>query len=140
MPFSVFCGANHQSLNFLFFCLKSVLWCYNLWNKKPKCNISRPCQKSIPYPLPLQLEGVPVHLPTPKTHYVQDILLTGDTPIFATSSSELQFIKHGVICDSEIEMRKVRWKVFKLHHRISESQERSISLCGRCFQELVLPE
>ena len=36
-----------------FFCLKSVLLCYNLWNKKPKCKIWRPCSKSISYPLPL---------------------------------------------------------------------------------------
>ena len=34
-------------------------------------------------------EGEPGHLPAPKTHYAQDTLLTGDTPIFATSSSEL---------------------------------------------------
>ena len=53
--FSVFCGGNHQKrLNFLFFAWN--LYCcfiYNLWNKKPKCNIWRPCQKSIQYPLPL---------------------------------------------------------------------------------------
>ena len=60
----------------------------------------------------LLLEGEPVHLPAPKTHYTQDILLTSDTPIFATSSSELQFIKHGVICDTETEIMKVRWKIF----------------------------
>ena len=88
----------------------------------------------------LLLEGEPVHLPAPKTHYTQDILLTSDTPIFAKSSSELQFIKHGVICDTETEMMKVRWKVFKFYHRISETQQRSISPCGRCFAQLVQQE
>ena len=88
----------------------------------------------------LLLEGEPVHLPAPKTHYAQDILLTSDTPIFATSSSELQFIKYGVLCDTETEIMKVRWKAFKFHHRISESQQRSISPCGRCFAQLVLQE
>ena len=34
-------------------------------------------------------EGEPVHLQAPKTHYTQDTLLTGDTPIFATSCFEL---------------------------------------------------
>ena len=41
-----------------FFCLKSVLPCYNLWNKKPKCNIWRPHQKSIPYPQPQGLAKI----------------------------------------------------------------------------------
>ena len=88
----------------------------------------------------LLLEGEPVHLSARKTHYAQDILLTSDTPIFATSSFEILFIKHGVICDTDTEMMKVRWKVFKFHHRISESQQRSIWPCGRCFAQLVLQE
>ena len=37
----------------------------------------------------LLLEGETVHLQAPKIHYAQDTLLTGDTPIFATSPSEL---------------------------------------------------
>ena len=88
----------------------------------------------------LLIEGEPVHLPGPKTHHAQDILLTSDTPTLATSFSELQFIKHGVICDTETEIMKVRWKAFKFHRRISESQQRSISSCGRCFAQLALQE
>ena len=53
VQFSVFCGANHQKRSNFLFCLKSILLCYNLWNKKPKFNIWRPHPKSIPYPLPL---------------------------------------------------------------------------------------
>ena len=60
----------------------------------------------------LLLDDQPVLLPAPKTHYAQDTLLTSDTSIFAISSSELQFIKHAVICDTEAEMMKLRWKVF----------------------------
>ena len=74
----------------------------------------------------LLLEGEPVHFPAPKTHYAQVILLMSVRPIFITSSSELQFIKHGVICDTETEIMKVRWKAFKFHHRISERQQRCI--------------
>ena len=33
----------------------AVLLCYNLQDKKPKCNIWRPCEKWIPYPVPLVL-------------------------------------------------------------------------------------
>ena len=38
----------------------------------------------------------------------QDILLTSDTPIFAKSSSELEFTKHAVICDIETDKMKVQ--------------------------------
>ena len=74
----------------------------------------------------LLLECEQVHLLAHKTHNAQDILLMRDTPIFATSSSELQFIRHGTICDTETEMINVRWKVFKFHHGILESEQRSI--------------
>ena len=68
------------------------------------------------------------------------ILFRSDTPIFATSSSELQFVKHGIKCDTEKEIMKLVWKVVKFHYRISESQQRSISPCGRCFAQLLLQE
>ena len=71
---------------------------------------------------------------TSQDHNAQDILLMRDTPIFATSSSELQFIRHGAICDTETEMIKVRWKVFKFHHGILESEQRSI--VADCFHNL----
>ena len=72
-------------------------------------NDSRWSPQVIPWQdLLILLEGEPVHLPALKTHYAQDILLTSDTPIFATSSSDLQHIKNGVICDAETEMMKVR--------------------------------
>ena len=57
LPFSVFCGANLQKT--FFFYMKSVLLCYNLWSKKPKCNIWRLHQKSIPYLLPLLKRSFP---------------------------------------------------------------------------------
>ena len=61
VPFSVFCGANHQKRSIFLFlpeiCI--AVLCYNLWNKKPKCNIWRPHQKSIPYPQPQGLVKIP---------------------------------------------------------------------------------
>ena len=72
--------------------------------------------------------------------FIGYILFRNDTPIFATSSSYLQFVKHGIICDTEKEIMKLVWKVVKFHHRISESQQSSISLCGRCFAQLLLQE
>ncbi len=39
----------------------------------------------------LLLEGQPVHFPTPKNHYKDDICLTRDTPIFATGKAVTTF-------------------------------------------------
>lgn len=52
-----------------------------------------------------------VHLPAPKTNFVQDILVSADKPIFATSSDEMKLIKNGIIVEGETEMMAVRWKV-----------------------------
>ena len=85
----------------------------------------------------LLLEGESVHLPAPKSHYAKDILLNNDTPIFCTSSSKLTYIKNGVLNDRETEMMDVRWKMFNFNYRITESEQKSISPCARCFAELV---
>ena len=68
------------------------------------------------------LEGQTVHLPAPKTHYRQDILFQGDTPIFCTSKDELSYVRGGVVDDRETQMMKVRWRVFNLFHQIPEEQ------------------
>ena len=71
------------------------------------------------------LEGQTVHLPAPKTHYRQDILFQGDTPIFCTSKDELSYVRGGVVDDRETQMMKVRWRVFNLFHQIPEEQQKS---------------
>ena len=38
------------------------------------------------------LEGQTVHLAAPKTHFAQDIILSGDMPIFAMSIEMVQFV------------------------------------------------
>ena len=86
----------------------------------------------------LLLEGEPVHLPAPKTYYEKDICLTRDTPIFATSSEEIKFIKHGILSDRETGMMSVRWKVYNFTHQISEDQQKELAPCMRCFAELLL--
>lgn len=96
-------------------------------------------QQLIPWhDLLLLLEGECVHLPAPKTHFAADILLTKDTPIFSTSSKELQYVKNGMHCERETEMMAVRWKVFKFHNRIPQNQQREVLPCSRCFARLIL--
>ena len=78
-----------------------------------------------------------MHLPAPKTHSVQDRLLSADTPIFATSSDEIKLIKNGIIVDWETEMMAVWWKVFKFFKAISENEQIEIDPCPHCFSKLV---
>ena len=86
------------------------------------------------------LEGRSVHLPAPKTHYRQDILFQGDTPIFCTSKDELSYVRGGVVDDRETQMMKVRWRVVNLFHKIPEEQQKSVPPCGKCFSLLVFPQ
>lgn len=83
------------------------------------------------------LEGQPVHLSAPKTHYAQDLLLHKDTPIFCTSSSRIRFITHGVINERETEMMEARWKVFSFWKQIPSNEQRDIVPCGTCFAQLI---
>ena len=62
----------------------------------------------------LMLEGQPVHLPAPKSHFCKDILFHKDTPIFGTSKHELVFVRGGVVHERETEMMQVRWRIFHL--------------------------
>ena len=63
----------------------------------------------------LLLEGQAVHLPAPKSYFAKDVLLTGDNPIFCTTSHELCHINYGVVNEIETEMMSVRWRVFQFH-------------------------
>ena len=86
----------------------------------------------------LLLEGDTVHLPAPKTPFAQDICLTNDVPIFATSSSEIKYITGKVVSQRESNMMDVRWNVVKFHHVISESDQKTIPPCKHCFANFVL--
>ncbi|KAK3722844.1 hypothetical protein QZH41_007801 [Actinostola sp. cb2023] len=52
----------------------------------------------------LMLEGQPVHLPAPKSHYAKDLVLEEDTPIFATGKRPLVYMKNGVVDERETDM------------------------------------
>lgn len=86
----------------------------------------------------LLLEGQLVHLPAPKTHFSEDLVLSGTTPVFATGKHPLVYIKGGQIEDRETEMMAVRWKHFTFHSQIPESEQQEIPACGPCFAKFVL--
>ena len=69
----------------------------------------------------------------PPTHYRQDILFQGDTPIICTSKDELSYVRGGVVDKRETQMTKVRWQLFSLFSQIREEQQKSVPSCGKCF-------
>jgi len=88
----------------------------------------------------LMLEGQPVHLPAPKSHFCKDIVFDKDTPIFGTSKHELVFVRGGVVDERETEMMQVRWRIFHLSRQISQQDQKTVPPCGKCFARLVLSE
>ena len=86
----------------------------------------------------LMLEGQPVRLSAPKTHYAKDVVLDKDTPIFATGKHTLVYIKNGYIDEKETKMVAVRWKVFYFNHQINEAEQHETPACGRCFAKFIL--
>lgn len=86
----------------------------------------------------LLLEGEPVHLPAPKTHFAKDFLVTNDVPIFCTSSHQLVYVRSGQIDERETEMMSVRWQHFTLHHQIPQNHQKRIPPCPHCFAQMML--
>lgn len=84
------------------------------------------------------LEGDPVHFNAPKTHYAQDILLTADTPVFATSIAAIRRYQNPSLAQVETEMMKMRWKVFEFQHQISIEEMVDVAPCEKCFAKMIL--
>eukprot|EP00111_Clytia_hemisphaerica_P018865 TCONS_00055769-protein len=84
------------------------------------------------------LEGAPIHISAPKTHYAEDLLWDKKQPVFSTASHEIikKFIS-GDIDERETEMMKTRWNVFKLKYRIDEKDAVIIEPCAKCFHSLI---
>ena len=92
------------------------------------------------YDLLLMLEGQPVHLPAPKSHFCKGILFDRETPIFGTSKHELVFVRGGVVDERETEMMQFPWPIFHLSRQIRQQDQRAVPPCGKCFAHLVLSE
>ena len=85
------------------------------------------------------LEGAPVHLSAPKTHYPEDPLWTALTPIFATSNNVIRCVdEKGIEDRGETDMMHKRWKSFKFEHQFKKLDIIEIGPCKRCFAELIL--
>lgn len=85
------------------------------------------------------LEGDKIHVPTPKTHFAQDIILEKDTPIFCTAPSRIRkFSRNYDVNEVESEMMDVRWKTFTFFHQMKISETRDIPSCQKCFADFLL--
>lgn len=86
----------------------------------------------------LMLEGQPVHLPAPKSHFSKDLEFVADTPIFCTTKHDFVCVKAGVIDERETEMLAVRWHSFQFRKQIAQRDQITVPSCARCFAELIL--
>ena len=82
------------------------------------------------------LEGLPVHLQAPKTHYAEDVLWSKKTPIFGTSSNRIRKYDGGVLNDIETGMMDKRWKYFEFSQVVQSPRE--IKPCPQCFTNFLL--
>ena len=87
----------------------------------------------------LLLEGETVKLPALRNIYSEDIVISTDVAIFATSKSS---IKHrgpyNASNDRETDMMVGRWKNYEFRHQFSPRQQKDLPPCPRCFTKLVL--
>ena len=82
------------------------------------------------------LEGFPIHIQAPKTHFAGDILWDKKTPIFATSSSRLRKYDGGLLNEAETKMMDVRWEYIEFTKPIRSPKE--ITPCPHCFSRFIL--
>ena len=95
-------------------------------------------EKVIPWHDFLQLlEGQTIHVPAPKTHFAEDLILDKDTPIFATLIGRIRKTTHSVVNEIETEMMEVRWKTFSFRHQLRENEIKDLKPCGTCFAKLI---
>ena len=87
----------------------------------------------------LLLEGTTVKLPAPKNIYSEDIVISTDVAIFATSKSPIKHRRsYKASDDRETEMMAARWKNYEFHHQSSPQEQKHLPPCRRCFAKLVV--
>ena len=84
------------------------------------------------------LEGMDVHIPTPKSHYAEDIELTSDIPFFATSIGPIAFTGRSSDPAGEDAMMATRWNEIRFTYSIPQAQRIKFERCSRCFAELIM--
>ena len=87
----------------------------------------------------LLLEGEKVKLPAPKNHFISDVVIDSDVPIFATGKDKIVYKGAYNTDDSrETEMMNSRWRYIEFTHVFQKEDQKDIRPCGTCFAKLVL--
>ena len=81
------------------------------------------------------LEANKIHLPTPKAHFTEDIVLEKGTSIFCTAPSRIRIISNGTVNEIESEMKDVRWKSFQFFHQVKKEDVNDVPPCPKCFKD-----
>ena len=86
------------------------------------------------------LDGSPVTISQPKSHFASDADWRTIQPIFATSDGPIRRITpDGRIDQGETDQMNKRWVVIPFSHQIT-SPDYHLKRCARCFARLVLEE
>ena len=83
--------------------------------------------------------GKTVKLPAPKNISSEDIVISTNVAIFATSKSPIKHRRsYKASDDRETEMMAARWKNYEFHHQSSPKEQKNLPPCQRCFAKLVV--
>ena len=89
----------------------------------------------------LFLEGETAKLPAPKNISCEDIVISTDVAIFATSKSLIEHRDpYNVNDDREIDTIAARWKNYRFHQHFSPQEKKNLTSCPRSFEKLVLSD
>ena len=79
-------------------------------------------------------KGETVKLPTPKNHFANDVVISSEVPIFATSKAPIVFKgPYNVDDKRETEMMNSRWRMIRFKHVFDEKDQKKLEPCGSCF-------
>ena len=79
------------------------------------------------------MEADPLHMAAPKAHFLKDIFMDKDTPVFATSISRIRSYSNSGINKLETEKMKVR----KFNYQFQQHEIKELPWCLKCFAGLV---
>ena len=79
-------------------------------------------------------------LPSPKNHFLEDIVIHSDNdiPIFATSKSKIEYPRYSPDYEIETEMMDSSWNLIKFTYIFKKAIQKKIEPRGKCFAELVM--
>ena len=83
--------------------------------------------------------GETVKLPAPKNHFLKDVVIDTDVPVFATTKAPILYRgPYNMEDEWETKMMNSRWRKIQFKHVFEEEQQKNLKPCGSCFAKLIL--